>query len=88
MEELVGLGALLSAIIEVLKKFGVIPDGYAGLAAAIASVIVFAVAEIAVGAFGVELGTLDGILAMLAQIILAIVSSLVTHKSLRAMRVV
>lgn len=88
MEELVGLGALLSAIIEVLKKFGVIPDGYAGLAAAIANVVVFAVAEIAVGAFGVDLSTLDGILAMLAQIILAVVSSLVTHKSLRAMRVV
>ena len=88
MDKLIGLGAFLSAIIEVAKKFNVIPDGYAGLAAAIANVIVFAVAEIAVGVFGVNLGTVDGILGMLASLLLAVAASFATHKLGRAMKVI
>jgi len=87
MEKMVGLGALLAAIIEVLKKLGVIPDGYAGLAAAIANVVVFAVIEIAIGFFDIDLTTLDGILAMIAALVTAIAGSLLTHKAGRAMKV-
>jgi len=85
MEQLVGLAALLSAIIEVAKNFGAIPDGYAGLAAAIANVVVFAVAEIAIGFFGVDFTTIDGILMMLAQLLLMVFVSFATHKVGRAM---
>lgn len=77
----------MSAIIEILKKFNLIPDGYAGLLAAVANVIVFAVAEIAIGFFGVDFSTVDGIFGMLAGLLLAIFSSLATHKIGRAMRV-
>jgi len=87
MQELVGLGAFLSALVEVAKRVGIIPDGYGGLAAVIVNVVVFAIAEIAVGYFGVDLSTLDGILAMAASLVTAIVASLVTHKAGRAMRV-
>jgi len=38
--ELVGLAALLSVVIEILKKYGVIPDGLAGLVAFLANAIV------------------------------------------------
>lgn len=85
MEELVGLGALLSALIEVAKKLGFIPDGQGGLWVAIANVIVFAVAEVVVGYFGVNLGTIDGILLMLSQILLSIFASFAVHKVARAM---
>ena len=85
MEQLVGLGAFLSAIIEIAKKFGAIPDGYGGLVVAIANVIVFAVAEIVIGYFGVDFSTIDGLLRMLAQLLLAVFASFATHKVARAM---
>ena len=87
MEQLVGLGALLSAVIEIAKALELIPDGYAGLAAALANVVVFAVAEIAVGFFGVDLGSVDGVLLMVAQLLLMIFASLATHKLGRAMEI-
>ena len=85
--EFLGLGAFLSAIVEVLKKFGVIPDGYAGLVAAIISIIVYAAGAM-FGVFPVEWAPLlDGILAMLAQVVLAIAAAWATHKVGRSMRV-
>ena len=35
---LVGIAALLAVLIEIAKKFGIIPDGYAGWAAVIANI--------------------------------------------------
>ena len=86
-EVLVGLGAFLAAFIEVLKKFGLIPDGYAGLAAAIANVIVFAVWQIAVDFYGMDLSRLDSWLAMLAKLLLGIFASFATHKGAKAMEI-
>jgi len=85
MEELVGLGAFLSAVIEIAKKLGWVPDGYGGLLVAVANVIVFAVAEILIGFFGFDFGTVDGVLRMLAQLLLAVFSSFATHKVARSM---
>jgi len=83
--ELVGLGAFLGAVIELLKKYGVIPDGYGGLAAAVANVIVYAVWQIAVGFYGADLSQLDSWLGMLAQLLLSIFASVATHKVGREM---
>jgi hypothetical protein len=88
MKELVGFAALVSVLIEVLKKFGLVPDGYGGLAAAIGNIIVFAIAAIG-GFYGWDLGGLDSLMAMIAEILAVLVGmfgiSLVTHKIGKAM---
>jgi len=65
----VGVGALIMLAIEILKKFGVVPDGQAGTWAAIANVVMFAVLYVA-GVFGFDpLGEgFQGVLAVLNEI--------------------
>jgi len=81
--ELAGFAALIAAIIEVLKRFG-LPDGKAGLAAVIGNIVVYAIGQFG-GFYGWNLSRLDNFAAMLAEIILTLVGmfvvSLVTHKA-------
>jgi len=83
---LVGLAALLAVLIEIAKKFGIMPDGYAGWAAVVANIIVFAVAAIA-GFLEFDLTALDGLFMMLAELLLAVFSSFATHKLGRSMQI-
>lgn len=82
-EALAGLAALWSAIIEVLKKFGVVKDGSAGLWAVIGDVLIYAIGQFS-GLYGFDLVRLDNFAAMLAELILMIIGmfavSVFTHK--------
>lgn len=83
---LVGISALLSVLIEIAKKFGIIPDGYAGWAAVFANIIVFAIAAIA-GFLEFDLTAIDGLAMMLAKLLLAVFGSFATHKLGRSMQI-
>lgn len=82
--ELIGLAALLSVVIEILKKYGVIPDGLAGLAAFLANAIVYIVAGLA-GLYGWDMTSLDALFMMLAELLGMVLVSFLTHKVGRAM---
>lgn len=84
---LTGIAAFLAVLIEIAKKFGLVPDGYAGWLAVISNIIVFAVAAIA-GFLEFDLTAIDGLFMMLAQLLLAVLGSFGTHKLLRSMQVV
>ena len=83
---LAGLAALLAILIEIGKKYNVIPDGYAGWAAVIANIIVFAVAAIA-GYLEFDLTAIDQLLMMLAELLMGIFGSFLTHKFGRALQI-
>ena len=83
---LVGIATLLAVLIEIAKKFGILPDGYAGWAAVIANIIVFAVAAIA-GFLEFDLTAIDGLAMMLAELLLAVFGSFATHKLGRSMQI-
>lgn len=83
---LAGITAFLAILIEIGKKFNIIPDGYAGWAAVVANIIVFAVAAIA-GYLELDLTAIDGVFMMLAELLAAIFGSLLTHKLGRALQI-
>jgi len=89
--ELVGFGALLSILLEILKRFGVLPDGASGKVALIGSAVV-----VALGAFFNALSwdvrqydTLAQAFAtLLAMVLTMFGSAFFTHKGLRAAQIV
>lgn len=83
---LVGIAALLSVLIEIAKKFGLVPDGYAGWLALAANIIVFAIAAVA-GYLEFDMTAIDGLAMMLAELLLAVLGSFVTHKLGRSMQI-
>jgi len=66
----VGLAALVAVLVNVAKHFELIPDGWAGLIAGAVDLIVVLVAVFA-GYVGGDLGSIDGILLTVAEIITA-----------------
>lgn len=89
IETAVGLGALVSVIVGLIKKIPGFPDGQAGIVAVALNIISYALLQFG-GVLGWNLNQLDkgfGILAQLASmttpVIVSIVSSIVTHKATR-----
>jgi hypothetical protein len=87
-----GLGGAVSVLVQILKKFGIVPDGAGGTAATAINVVVFAVLIGLNTIFGVDLGG-DGaqgvfdIIARGAQLIASILASFGTFGTLRANKV-
>ena len=86
-----GLGAIITVVIEILKRLKVIPDGQAGRWATIANVLAYGALVVA-GIFGIDYSgdKAKAILALLhqiGQIVLAIISSPIFFRLLRQMNV-
>ena len=85
----VGLGGAVSVLVQLLKRFGAIPDGAGGTAATAINVVVFAVLIGINTVFGVDLsgegaqGVFD-VIARLADLLAAVLASLGTFHGLRA----
>ena len=84
IEQFVGLGAFVALVINVLKRFGVIPDSWAGFAALVGDLLIM-VAVAITGYFEYDLGSLDSILGMVAELLGLILASFATHQLGRAM---
>jgi hypothetical protein len=87
----VGLGAIITVVIEILKRLAIIPDGQAGRWATIANVVVYAILVVA-GIFGIDYSgdkakAIFALLHQIGQIVLAIISSPIFFKLLRQMNV-
>ncbi len=83
-----GLGGAVAVVVQALKQFGLIPDGSSGTVATVINVVLFAVLII-VGAFGLDLegdtsAAIFSVIAQLANLGGAILSSFGTYKGLRA----
>jgi predicted anti-sigma-YlaC factor YlaD len=83
---LAGIAALIAVLIEIAKKFHWIPDGYAGWAAVVANIVVFAIAAVA-GYLEFDLTAFDELCMMLAELLLSISGSFATHKLGRNMQI-
>ena len=86
-----GLGAIITVVIEILKRLKAIPDGQAGRWATIANVVVYAILVIA-GIFGIDYSgdkakAIFDLLHQIGQIVLAIISSPIFFRLLRQMNV-
>jgi len=86
-----GLGAIITVVIEILKLLKAIPDGQAGRWATIANVVVYAILVIA-GIFGIDYSgdkakAIFDLLHQIGQIVLAIISSPIFFRLLRQMNV-
>jgi len=87
----VGIGALITVVIEILKQFGLVPDGQAGRWATLANIVAFAGLAIA-GVFGVDYSgdqakAIYDLIYRIGQAILMIISSPVLFKVLRGANV-
>lgn len=83
----VGIGAIITLVIEIIKAVGGIPDGQAGQWATMANVVAFAALWVA-GAFGFNptgaaVQDLLGILEQMGKLVLMIVTSPSFHNLLR-----
>ena len=86
-----GLGAIITVVIEILKRLTVIPDGQAGRWATIANVLAYAALVIA-GIFGIDYSgdkarAIFDLLHQIGLIVLAIISSPIFFRLLRQMNV-
>lgn len=86
-----GLGAIITVVIEILKRLKMIPDGQAGRWATIANVVVYAALVVA-GIFGIDYSSdkakmFFDLLHQVGQIVLAIISSPIFFRLLRQMNV-
>jgi len=87
----VGVGAVITVVIEILKRFGVVPDGQAGRWATIANVVAFAGLVLA-GVFGLDYSgdqakAIFDLIYRVGQAILMIISSPMLYKLFRAANV-
>jgi hypothetical protein len=87
----IGIGAIITLLIQILKTLNLVPDGQAGIWATAANVGVFAVLWIA-GAFGFDVtgSAIQDVLAMLEQLgklILMVVTSPIFFRVLREARI-
>ena len=83
-----GLGIVVMCIVEVVKYFGILPDGSAGTVAAVANISIFLLLTFVVKVFGFDLegGLADqlfSIAKLIAELVLAILASLKTFAVLR-----
>ena len=83
----VGIGAVITVVIEILKRFGLVPDGAAGRWATIANVVAFAGLVLA-GVFGIDYSgdqakVIFDLIYRIGQAILMIISSPVFYDLLR-----
>lgn len=83
----IGLGAVITVVIEILKRLSVIPDGQAGRWATIANVVAFAGLVVA-GVFGVDYSgdqaaAIFDLLHRIGQAVLTIISSPIFFQVLR-----
>lgn len=82
---LAGLSALVSTAIEILKNLNAIPDGKAGLAAAIGNIAVYAVMVLG-QLYEVDLQRWDAVAEQLVVLIGMVAGSYLTHKLGRSMK--
>jgi len=83
----VGVGAIITVIIEILKRVGAVPDGAAGRWATIANIVAFAGLTVA-GVFGVDYSgdsaqAIFDLVHRVGQAILMIISSPLFHGVMR-----
>lgn len=78
LKALVGLAALVTVIVNVLKKFNVIPDGWGGFAALVGDLLLMVIGALA-GYFEYDLGSVDAIAALVAQLLALALGSFLTH---------
>jgi len=83
----VGIGAVITVVIEILKRFGLVPDGAAGRWATIANIVAFAALALA-GVFGIDYSgdqakVIFDLIYRIGQAILMIISSPVFYDLLR-----
>jgi len=91
LETAVGLGALASVVVGLVKKLGVIPDGKAGFVAVGLNVVIYGLLAVG-GALGWDLVGVDNFAGALAQLatvatpfLLTVAGSLGAHKLARSM---
>ena len=84
IEQFVGLGAFVALVINVLKRFGVIPDNWAGFAALVGDLLIMVVVAIT-GYLEYDLSSIDAILGLIAQLLALLLTSFVAHRLGRAM---
>jgi len=86
-----GIGVVVMVVIEILKRFQLIPDGQAGRWATVANIVIFAGLVVA-GIFGVDFTgdtaqSIIDILQRVGQAILLIISSPIFFKILRSVEI-
>ena len=74
----VGLAALVTVIINIFKKFNIIPDGWGGFAALIGDLLLMVIAAVA-GYFEFDLSGIDAIAALVAQLLVLVLGSFGVH---------
>ena len=91
IETAIGLGALASIIAGLIKKVPGFPDGYGGVLAAALNVAIYATLQIG-GALGWNLSQVDNVAGLVAQLaamllplLVSLASSVLTHKTARAL---
>ena len=87
-----GLGSVVTLLVQLLKRFGVIPDGYGGTVASVVNVVIFLALLIA-GVFGFDAGgdeaaQLFAVINNIATLIIAILSSVGVFGAMRGANVV
>lgn len=83
-----GLGAVMTVVVQALKRAGLIPDGASGTVVTALNVVLFTVLII-VGAFGLDLGgdaatAIFSVIAQVGKLLAAILSSFGTYRGLQA----
>jgi len=84
LEELAGFALLLTTLIEIGKRLGLIPDGMAGLAAVIADIVLYILVQLVAGYFGVDLTAWDNVARVLAELLAGFFLAVGMHKGFRA----
>ena len=84
IEQFVGIGAFVALVINILKRAGVIPDDWAGFAALVGDLLIMAAIAVS-GYFEYDLGSLDSILGMVAELLGLLLASFAAHQLGRAM---
>ncbi len=87
-----GLGVLVMAVVQVLKRLGVIPDGWGGSMAAILNIVILLVLTVGVEVFKVDLEgeqavAVLGVLKLIGELMLAVLTSVTTFGKARAANV-
>lgn len=81
----IGLGGVVSTLVQVLKSFDLIPDGYGGQVTVALNLLIFISATVA-GFFGIDVGD-DAVkqsLMVLGQLVTVLLTSILYFKGMRA----
>jgi len=87
----VGIGGIITVVVEILKQVGAIPDGQAGRWATLANIVAFAVLAV-VGVFGVDFTgdtatAIYDLLERIGQAVLMVMSSPIVFRVMRGAEV-